>query len=161
VPLELDGVKGGALAFVVPGTVEQVSAALLDFDHAAGHRSWAKRGYRTISRSPERVHAEWRFEGRMGMHPTIEVEFLPETDARGSRIRYRLVKKGLGIATFFGDYRLEPVAGSPARTRVTERVFLDSGLAFANASHEDLEKGLQEDARLLAAWMAARTGGSE
>ena len=69
------------------------------------------------------------------------------------------VKKAMGIATFFGDYRIEPVAGSPPRCLVTERVFLDSGLAFANASHEDLEKGLAEDARLLKAWMAERTAG--
>jgi hypothetical protein len=158
--LEVNGVKGGELGFVVPGTVAEVEAALLDFDAATGHRAWAQR-YRVVSRSGSQVVAEWRFKGRMGVNPTVHLEFTPEPDGVGRRIRYRVVQKAFGIASFFGDYRLEPLAGEPPRVLVTERVFIDSGLSFNNASHEDVEKGLREDARLFRAWMEERTGRSD
>jgi len=157
--LELDGVKGGRLTFVLPGSVDQVAAMLVDFDHAEGHRSWAA-SYRTLSRAKDRVEAEWKFRGKLGIHPTVKMELRSSRDAKGFLLRFHLTKTATGIASFFGDYRLVLLAGKPAHTRITERVFIDSGLWIANASYEDIEKGLREDARLMTAWMAERDPGS-
>jgi hypothetical protein len=153
--LELRGVKGGRIEFLLPGTPEQVHAMLLDFEGAEGHRSWA-RGYQTLERSPGRVVAEWRFRGKMGINPTVHIAFESKQEGAATTVSYTLVKKAFGIASFFGDYRIEPLPDQPGRTRLSERVFIDSGIPFTNAKPEDIEKGLREDARLMRLWMEQR-----
>lgn len=153
--LTLRGVKGGRIRFVVPGTVGDVLRMLLDFDHAAGHRAWA-RTYHTLAHDEEGVLAQWTFRGKMGIAPTVHLRFRVEHGDEGAVVRYELEKKAFGIASFFGDYRVTPRPGTPPRVEIAERVFIDSGIPIANASAEDIEKGLREDARLIRAWMAER-----
>ena len=148
-------VKGGRIEFVLPGTVAQIRDAFLDFDNMEGHRSWAKK-YRTLSRKGNVTLAEWRFKGRMGIHPTVHIEFTTQEGANETLIRFKLRKKAFGIGTFFGEYRIRPLPGTPARSQVIERTFLDSGISFANASRENLEKGHRGDAEKLRAWMTER-----
>ncbi|MEE9395091.1 MAG: hypothetical protein V3W41_21590, partial [Planctomycetota bacterium] len=62
------------------------------------------------------------------------------------------VKEDFGLAAFFGDYLCETIPNDPRLSKLTERVFIDSGLWIANASKEEVEAGLREDARLLVAW---------
>lgn len=153
--LALRGVKGGRIRFAVPGTVGDVLRMLLDFEKAAGNRAWA-RSYRTLSRDEQGVLAQWTFRGKMGIAPTVQLRFRVEHADGGATVRYELKKKAFGIASFFGDYRLRPLPGTPPRVELAERVFIDSGIPIANASQEDIEKGLREDARLIRAWMEQR-----
>jgi len=154
--LELRGVKGGRLSWTVPGTPAEVAAMLLDFDQAAGHRAWA-RHYRVVKREADRVVAQWKFKGKLGINPTVVLEFLRVRDGRDVTLRYRITKPDFGLAAFFGDYRLTQVSRNPPQTRLTERVFIDSGIWLARASPEDIKKGLHADARLIRAWMEKRT----
>ncbi len=71
---------------------------------------------------------------------------------------YAILEPGFGMAAFFGDYRIFPVDGDAERSILEERIFIDSGLMFANASAEDIEDGLREDADALRAWIRARRG---
>ena len=156
-PLRLEDVKGGLLSFLVDGTPEQVKEALLDFDNAQGHRAWAQQ-YKIVGREGSTVVAEWKFKGKLGINPTVQLEFSPSTDGNATVIRYKVRKKAFGIASFFGDYRIVQVQSDPPRSLLTERIFIDSGLSFANATHEDMNKGLNEDARLIREWMTQRVG---
>ncbi|MFQ5417784.1 MAG: SRPBCC family protein [Myxococcota bacterium] len=153
--LSLRGVRGGRLRFELPGSVDEVVAMLLDFDHAAGHRPWAKK-YRMLSRSSEGVVAEWAFNGKLGIEPTVRIEFAVERRKGGAVVRFHLTRTAFGVAAFFGDYRLAPLKGEPRKVQVTARVYIDSGLLFVNASHDDIAKGLREDARQMAEWMQVR-----
>jgi hypothetical protein len=156
-PLELKGVRGGEIALLIDGSPEQVSAMLLDFAHADGHRAWA-REYRLLDSEGEEVRAEWRFEGKMGVDPTVELSFRRIAGVEPIVLRYELSETAFGLAAFFGDYRIQSVPGDPARSLLVERVFIDSGLFFVNASAEDIAAGLREDARLMRAWMRERLG---
>ena len=153
--LQLRGVRGGELAYELDGAVEDVVAMLLDQDGAGGHRAWAQT-YREASREGDRVVGEWHFRGKMGVNPVVEIEFVREREGEATRIRYKVVKRALGIKSFFGDYHVAPVPGVPSRSRLTARVFIDSGLPFVNASHQDIQDGLREDARLMREWMTTR-----
>ena len=141
----------------LPGSVDQVVAALLDFDQGTGHRAWTE-AMQTLERSPQRVLAEWTFRGRLGIAPTVELEFLLHPEGPGRRIDYRITKGTIGLREFSGAYRVRPAAGDRTRSELAVSVFIDSGLAFVNASPEDVEAGLREDARLLTEWLGERTG---
>jgi hypothetical protein len=155
VPLRLSGLNGGEIGFLVPGDVENTVAMLLDFDAATGRRPWAER-YRVLSRDGDRVVAEWRFKGKMGVAPTVQIAFTVDPQDDRVRIRYQVVDSAFGLKSFFGDYVVEPVQADPPVSRIVERVFIDSGLPFVNASAEDVENGLREDARRLQAWAHER-----
>ena len=155
--LEIEDVRGGRIRAVLPGSPEQVLAALLDFDASAPHRSWAE-GMKSLPAEAGRARAEWQFEGKAGINPTTILSFETIANGDGLILRYRLEKKAFGLAAFFGDYRLTPLAGTPPRTQFEERVFIDSGLWIANASKKDIEEGLREDLRLLLPWLEERLG---
>jgi hypothetical protein len=157
--LELEGVRGGRLTFELAGSPEQVLEMLLDFEHAEGHRSWAQR-FEVLERGDGEVVARWHFRGRFGIHPKPELRF--RVGPGGRLVEFELSKTALGLAAFFGDYELRPVPGTRDRTWLTERVFIDSGIKLSNASHEDIAKGLADDAARMQAWMLERmaaTGG--
>ncbi|HGY91761.1 MAG TPA: hypothetical protein ENK43_11375 [Planctomycetes bacterium] len=154
--LEYKGVRGGRITFDTEGRPEEVLAMLLDFEHAKGHRAWAKT-YESLPAVEGRPRARWNFEGHMGINPSVILEFDIRHEAGDAIVvRYKLVKTAFGLGAFFGDYRIEPIAGA-RRSRLTERVFIDSGTWLANASKKDVEDGLREDARLIQAWMKERT----
>jgi hypothetical protein len=156
-PLELKGVRGGEITLLIDGSPEQVLEMLLDFAAADGHRAWA-REYRLLESDGETVRAEWRFEGKMGVDPTVELSFRRIPGGELIVLRYELSKTAFGLAAFFGDYRIRSVARDPPRSLLVQRVFIDSGLFFVNASAEDIAAGLREDARLMRAWMRERLG---
>ena len=156
--LREQGVTGGSIQFVVPGTVEGVASMLTDFNNAQGRRAWA-RAYRVISQSGNRVVAEWRFKGKMGVKPTVHLGFDTQRVGSSIVISYRVVKRAFGIKRFFGQYRVDPIPEQPGRVRVEERVFIHSGIAFATASDDDIRKGLRKDAELIRAWATERAGG--
>ncbi len=165
-PLVLDGARGGSLAYDLEGGVEAVGAMLLDYDHADGQRAWAET-YRTVGRDGDRERAEWKFRGKLGVAPRVVLDLERErVEGDAIRVRFQLSETAFGLKRFFGDWRVEPVAGVPDRAHVTARVFIDSGLPFVNASHDDVRDGLREDARLMRAWMdrrlaSARSTGAE
>jgi hypothetical protein len=153
-----DGLEGGELRFVVSGRPEAVLAMLEDFDSAAGHRPWAE-DYRTLASDAETLRARWSFRGKMGIDPEVELAFQRVPVDEGLRVDYRVVKRAFGLKEFRGSYELRALPGEPARTEVVERVFIDSGLPFVNASSADIEAGLLADARGLRSWMAERLAG--
>jgi len=155
--VELKGVRGGCAWFSVPGTVDEVRAMLLDFEHADGHRSWARQ-YTLLSRTEDEAFARWQFEGKLGVNPTVELRFDLDPDDP-SLIRYQLVKPAFGLAAFFGDYRILPAEDDRTKTLVMERIFIASGLPFLTASQQDIEDGIHEDIRLMREWMEERTAG--
>lgn len=134
-------------------------AMLLDQNGADGHRAWAQR-YREVSREGERVVGEWHFRGKMGINPVVHIEFDTKREDGSARIRYKVVKRAMGIKSYFGDYRVESVPGVPTRSQLTARVFIDSGMPFVNASYKDIQDGLREDAKLLRAWIGQRASSS-
>lgn len=154
-----DGLEGGALRFVVPGTPEDVLALLEDFDAAAGRRPWAQE-YRTLESGADTLRARWSFRGKMGIDPEVELAFQRVPVEEGLRVDYRVVKRAFGLKEFRGSYELRTLPGTPARTEVVERVFIDSGLPFVNASAADIEAGLLADARGIRSWMAERLAGA-
>ncbi len=154
--LEYKGVRGGRIAFDTEGRPQEVLAMLLDFDHAKGHRAWAKT-YESLPAVDGRPRARWNFEGHMGINPSVVLEFDVRRESGDAIVvRYKLVKTAFGLGAFFGDYRIERIKGA-RRSRLTERVFIDSGTWLANASAKDVEDGLREDARLIQTWMKERT----
>ena len=155
VPAERDGMKGGRLVYDLPGSVDDVLAMLLDFDHAEGHRSWASE-YRVVEREGERVLAEWRFRGRLGIRPRVQIQFSVFRDGPTASVNFALQKNAFGMSRFSGNHTLTPLPGDSPRVRMESTVFIDSGISLANASHEDVEKGLRADALLMSAWMEER-----
>ena len=151
------------LRWFIQGTTDgsipdyQVAAMLMDQAGADGHRAWARK-YREISREGDRVVGEWSFRGKMGINPVVQIEFVQARAGDAIDIDYKVVKRALGIKSFFGDYRIDPVPGVPTRSRLKARVFIDSGMPFVNASHQDMEDGLREDAKLMREWMEQRAG---
>lgn len=154
-PLDLEGVRGGRIAFTLDGPADQVLEMLLDFEQASGRRIWA-RTYTLLSSEEGVVTARWKFKGRLGINPTVVLEFRTEERPEAWVVTYEVLEPGFGMAAFFGDYRIFPVSGDAGRSILEERVFIDSGLVFANASAEDLENGLREDADALRAWILVR-----
>jgi len=160
VALDVKGVKGGQLRYTLPGRVNDVAAMLLDFDKADGHRAWARR-YEMLESGNRRVRARWVFRGKMGIQPTVEIDFRAVPEKNGVIVRYRLSKKSFGVAAFFGDHRVVGLHTTPPSVEVTSRVFIDSGLKLFNASRADIEKGLRRDAELMRAWMISRLSPAE
>jgi hypothetical protein len=154
-PLDLEGVRGGLIAFTLDGSPSQVLEMLLDFEQASGKRIWA-RTYTLLSREDGVTTARWKFKGRLGINPTVVLEFRTEERREALVVTYEVLEPGFGMAAFFGDYRIFPVDGDADRSILEERVFIDSGLTFANASAEDLEDGLRDDADTLRAWIQVR-----
>jgi hypothetical protein len=153
-PLELEGVRGGRIVFSVEASVEEVVETLLDFEHADGHRAWAVH-HEPLSRTGQQATARWKFEGRGGLNPTVELQFDVAREGREAVVTYHLLKPAFGVAAFFGEYRVHP--STRARpTLLEETVFIDSGVTFANATQQEIAAGLREDARLLREWIRAR-----
>ena len=155
-PLDQEGVRGGRIAFTLDGSPSQVLEMLLDFEQASGRRIWA-RTYTLLSREEGVVTARWKFKGRFGINPTVVLEFRTQERPGALLVTYEILEPGFGMAAFFGDYRVFPVNGDAHRSILEERVFIDSGLTFANASAEDIQEGLREDAHALRAWIQVRS----
>ena len=153
--LKIKGVRGARITFEATGTPEFIAKALLDFEGDAGHRSWVK-SFAPLPPLGKLQRARWDFEGKAGINPTVEVGFKVEGTGEKMRIRYRLTKKDFGLGAFFGDYLIELKSLNPPRSTIRERTFIDSGVWIANASFEEIEDGLKEDARLLIPWLEER-----
>lgn len=151
--LELRGVKGGRIVFALPGPPAQVLEMLLDLDQANGRRPWAEH-YEVLERTPDRVVSRWRFEGRLGIHPTLEMIHRVVRRRPPILVHFEPRAPAFGLAAFFGDHRIWPLGDR--ESLMAMRLFLDSGLSFANASYDDLERGLRSDARAMRAWMRER-----
>lgn len=151
--LTLKGVRGGKISFVVQGSPREVAQSLLDFSGKADHRSWVK-SFEALPGKGQMSRARWHFEGKAGINPVVELGFWLSGDDESQKIRYRLTKKDFGLGAFFGDFLITRAPHQPGMSLVTERTFIDSGVWIANASHEEIEEGLQEDARLLTAYFA-------
>lgn len=151
--VEYQGVRGGRTVYTISGTPDEVAAMLVDFDGADGRRAWAKT-YRTIKKSADEVVAQWKFEGKAGIDPDCDLVFNVVRRKTDILIRFKLQRTDFGLAAFFGDYRIEPAGDG--RSRITARVYIDSGVAIANADAEDISSGLKEDAKLMRAWMIER-----
>ncbi len=150
--IEYEGIRGGRIAAEMPAGTARLRDALLDFEHADGHRSWAPR-MTLVSREGNRTVAQWQFEGRMGINPTTEIEFEVDDESPVTIIRFEQRESVFGLGAFFGDYRIRALNGSENRSLLVMRVYIDSGLPFVNASAEDIAAGLREDVRLLRAWL--------
>lgn len=151
--LDYKGVRGGKIVCDVDGSKDEVVAMLLDFDHADGKRAWAKT-YKDLGTEGEKRLAFWSFEGKSGINPEVVLVFETITRGDAAIIRYRLREPVFGLAAFFGDWRVTPLGR--ARSRLTMRVYIDSGVLIANATEEDISDGLREDARLIDLWMKER-----
>jgi hypothetical protein len=151
--LEHEGVRGGKIAFEVDAAKDDVLDMLLDFDRAAGHRAWAK-SYSVVSRTPDRVVSHWEFEGKSGVNPAADLVFDVVRRKTDVVVRFKLREPVFGLGAFFGDWRVTPIGAS--RTRLTMRVYIDSGVWIANATEDDIVSGLREDADLMIAWLAER-----
>lgn len=150
-----DGLSGGETTTILPGTPEQIRAMVMDFEQAADHRSFAKR-IDVVSRDGNSVEAALTLKGKMGVSPKIQVRYTAERNDSGVIIRYELTKKTFGIARYQGEYVIEALPGTPARSRYTSRIFLSSGIAIAKINRADVESGQRADAGELRAWMTER-----
>jgi len=153
--LARDGIAGGRLSIALPDAPQAVLAMLLDFNRAAGHRAWFKRAV-VLEREPQRVLARWEMHGKLGVHPTVTIEFRVSEESSATVVRYQITRPGLGLAVFSGCYTVEAIPKRPGRTRFTQTVYIDSGLPFVGASAKDIADGLREDAALLRDWLAQR-----
>jgi hypothetical protein len=161
-PLDAEGVRGGRIVYTLPGSPEAVYEMLFDFEGASGRRVWA-REYRLVERTATGAIAHFVLEGRMGIHPQCDVEFVVETlptTPRSYSIEFRLVAPAFGLAAFFGDHALTPV-GKGDETLVTSRIYIDSGLPIVNATAKNIEDGLREDVEQMRIWMRERLGVAE
>ena len=149
--LRYKGVIGGSFAFDLMGSPEEVADMLMNFQGTARHRAWAE-AFALKSVTKKATVVTWQFEGKAGINPTVDLKFRRVRGKKGLVVRYKIVKEDFGLAAFFGDYLCETIPNDPRLSKLTERVFIDSGLWIANASKEEVEAGLREDARLLVAW---------
>ncbi len=154
-PIELEGVRGGRIAFALDGSPQDVAAMLLDFDAMTGKRPWAVE-YESLPAGTATARARWRFEGKAGVNPTIELDFTLEATTVPTRLEFHASKPAFGLAAFFGTHELWPHPDRKNATLMRFDLYIDSGLPFANATAEDLENGLREDARQMRAWMESR-----
>ena len=154
-PLTRGGIRGGKLTTMLPGSTAEVHQMLLDFDNAAGRRSFAHR-FDVISRDADRAEVALTLRGKMGVSPKIRVLYQTEKSGDRYTIRYGLTQKAFGITSYAGEYVLEPVSGRPARSRFTSSLFVSSGTAFANEHAADIERGQRRDAEEMRLWMRDR-----
>ena len=154
-PIQRRGVRGGQLTTVLPGTPEQVADMILDFDEAARHRSFA-REMRVLSRKGNRVEVAISLKGKMGISPKIHVAYTKTQVGDAVRVEYVLTKKAFGISSYSGELMIEPVEGTPARSKYTSKTFVASGIMFAKVKSSDIERGQRTDAGELRTWMTKR-----
>ena len=89
----------------------------------------------------------------MGIHPTVTLQFDVERRPDVTLISFRLKRRTFGLAVFSGCYRLERLAHLPPSSRMTQTVYIDSGLPFVGPSDEDIATGLREDLDFLREWL--------
>jgi len=161
-PLELEGVRGGRMTFALEGTPREVVAMLLDFDSATGHRPWAVDYERLTGEEaqgmPQPVRSRWRFEGKAGIDPTIVLDFTLDDASIPTTLEFHASEPAFGLAAFFGEHRIWPHPERDEAAIMELSIYIDSGLPFVNATAEDLEAGLREDAAMMRAWMRERLG---
>lgn len=152
--LEHKDVLGGRFSCEMAGDASRLATLLLDFEAMAGHRAWARR-FEVLETKGDIQRVRWHFEGKAGVNPAPVLAFQVRRREPSFLARFRIVEEDFGLAAFFGDYLVEPLAEGPdgPRLRFTQRVYIDSGLWIANASAEEIEAGLREDARLLRDWL--------
>ena len=83
------------------------------------------------------------------MHITVGREMEKIEKDGEIRIRFKILKADFGLAAFFGDFKIRANPDNFQESLVTERCFIDSGIMLGNASFEEIEEGLVEDARLI------------
>lgn len=154
-PLEEDGVAGGRATTTLPGTPAQILAAILDFEHAAEHRTFARK-LEVLSRTADQVEAALTLKGKLGIHPTIHVRYTTTRTGADRSLTYKLTQKAFGIARYFGGYRIEGLPGVPPRSRFTSTIFLSSGIPLASIGREEIEAGQRRDQTELRTWMRQR-----
>lgn len=151
-----DGVRGGRVTFLLPGTPAQVAAMLLDFADDAANRPW-RSACRLLSAEGDvhRARGTWG-DGIFKVERTLEHRVERRPDGTPHRITFRVTDPAPGMTVFDGEYVLEPAAGDPAQTRLTESLRLASGIVFRPVSQEEIRDGLLEDAARLRNWMSRR-----
>lgn len=154
------GVNGGEARFTLPGAPEDVASMLVDFNHMTGRRPWAVR-YTHLSTDGDIHRSEWAFAGKAGMDPVCILRHRVERPEGRIIVRFQLERPDFGLAAFFGDIALDADGRDPGRTRVRQRLFIDSGVLIANASFEDIEAGLRQDALDMDRWMRQRLAPAE
>ena len=154
-PLEQDGVMGGRATTTLPGTPAEIYTAITDTEHAAAHRSFARK-MEVLSRERENLELALTLKGKLGISPTIHVLYQTTRTEGDITITYALTRKAFGIARYFGSYRIQPLPGSPARSRFTSTIFISSGVSLASVDHEEIEAGQRADQIELRAWMRER-----
>jgi hypothetical protein len=157
--LTYKGVNGGEGRFIVDGTPEEVALMLVDFNRMTGRRPWAA-GYTHLSTDGDLHRSEWSFAGKAGVNPKCVLVHRVERKPDAVVVRFSLEKTDFGLAAFFGDYRLVPAFSGGRRTLVTERIFIDSGVLIANATAEDIEAAVRQDAADMGKWMRDRLVGA-
>ncbi|MGQ9588860.1 MAG: hypothetical protein ACUVYA_01050 [Planctomycetota bacterium] len=150
-----DGMAGGEISFVAPGTPRDLLGLLLDFHGDAGHRPW-RAGNRLVCSERDRYRVEARYSGRVGINPTVVLlyDVLPAPEGHGYVVKFRVDEAEFGLKRFEGEYEVRAVDAGCSRLR--ETVFIDSGLPFVNASAEDVRAALHEDAKSIRRWMRER-----
>ncbi len=155
-PLDLDDVKGGRIVYTLPLPPEEALAMLLDFEHAAGHRSWAAT-FDILSVDGDTMVVRWHFRGRMGVTPSPEITFRTIREADGPiTVRFEHTKAALGIAAFFGEHQIWAAKDTPESSLIATRTFIDSGIPFVNASRKDIASGLRKDVEMIRIWARER-----
>jgi hypothetical protein len=150
-------VLGGEITFTVSGAPKDLLSMILDFDHEAGHRPWRLRTS-LIETDGARYRVEAEYEGKAGLNPSVVLVHEVSTVTGGYLVRFRIEEPAFGLETFTGEY--EMIATGPDSSRFRERVFIDSGLPFINATEEDIRDALLRDAEDIRSWMATRLGTS-
>jgi hypothetical protein len=151
-----DGVRGGRVTILLPGTPAQVAAMLLDFADDAANRPW-RSACRLLSAEGDvhRARGTWG-DGIFKVERTLEHRIERRPDGTPRRITFRVTDPAPGMTVFDGEYVLEPAVGDPAQTRLTESLRIASGIVFRPVSQEEIRDGLLEDAARLRDWMSRR-----
>ena len=153
--LKQGDVHGGEAVTLLPGTPEQILAAITDFEHAAAHRSFAE-AMEVLATRDDSTEVALTLKGRVGVNPKIHVRYTTKRDGDAIEVHYQLTKKAFGIARYEGRYRIDPVEGRPPRSRFRSRIFVSSGIALMKVDHEDIEQGQRTDQAELRAWLHER-----
>jgi hypothetical protein len=157
-PLEEGGVRGGEVTFTVAGTPEDLLDMILDFDQEPRHRPWRIRT-KVLDTDGARCRVEAEYEGKAGLNPVVVLVHEASAVAGGYLVRFHVEEPTFGLSTFSGEYEMtagDAASGRPGRSRFRERVFIDSGLLFINATADDIRAALLRDAQDIRAWMEAR-----
>ena len=152
----VDDVRGGQIAFAIPGTPADVRDMLLDFDGANDSRlTWCDR-YEPLESDERSARAVWHFKRYKLLKPVVTLNYAIEPGEGGSiALRFRAEKPVMGVAALFGDYRLYPLPEDEPETLAVVRVFADTGLPI-QFDPEDLAEGMRDDAAALRAWIVKR-----